>query len=40
MKLKYEQRNDGFSYNVYVQKGNKKTKKQLNILRLNFNEII
>jgi len=32
MKLKYKERNDGFSYDVYVQEGNEKMKQELNIL--------
>jgi len=32
MKLKYKERNDGFSYDVYVQEGDEKMKQELNIL--------
>lgn len=40
MKLKYKERDDGFSYDVYVQQGDEKMKKEMNILELDFNEII
>ena len=40
MKLKYKQRDDGFSYDVYVQEGDEKTKKEMNILQVDFSEII
>ena len=32
MKLKYKERNDGFSYDTYVEEGNTTTKKELNVL--------
>jgi len=40
MKLKYKERDDGYSYDVYVQEGDEKTKQKLNILKIDFNEII
>ena len=32
MRLKYKERSDGFSYDVYVEDGDKAIKKELNIL--------
>jgi len=32
MRLKYKVRNDGFSYDTYVEEGDKTIKKELNIL--------
>jgi len=40
MKLKYKVRDDGFSYDVYVEENNEKTKQEMNILTLDFNEIL
>ena len=40
MKLKYKERDDGFSYDVYVQEGNEKVKKETDILKIHFNEIL
>ena len=40
MKLKYKEKDDGYSYDVYVLEGDEKTKQEMNILQLDFNEII
>ena len=32
MKLKYKERDDGFSYDVYAQEGDEKVKKEMNVL--------
>jgi len=32
MKLKYKERNDGYSYDVYILEGDEKTKQEINIL--------
>ena len=40
MKLQYKERDDGYSYEVYIQEGNEKTKQQLNMLKLDFTQII
>jgi len=40
MKLKYKERDDGYSYDVYILEGGEKTKQELNILTVDFNEII
>jgi len=32
MKLKYKEKNDGFSYDIYIQEGDEKIKKEMNIL--------
>ena len=40
MKLKYKEKDDGYSYDVYVLEGNEKTKQEINMLYLDFKEII